>query len=72
MQYRKTETTHCELCGIELDSNGSKYPNGKQLDHITPLNVGGMHTKDNIRFICLKCNVSRPHDGSDNLKLVSI
>lgn len=64
------KTTHCELCNDKLDDNGTKYPNGKQLDHITPLAVGGAHTKNNVRFICYKCNVRRPRDGRDTLKLV--
>jgi len=65
-------TTHCELCNCELDNDGKAYPNGKQLDHITPLAVGGTHTKNNVRVICYKCNIERPKDGSDNLKLVII
>lgn len=56
-------TLLCPLCGCELDNNGRTYPSGKQLDHIIPL--GGTHTMDNVRFICLKCNVSRPKKGYD-------
>lgn len=64
------KTSHCELCNIELVDNGNIYPNGKHLDHILPLIAGGEHKKNNVRFICFKCNVSRPKDGSDLLKLV--
>ena len=64
------KTIYCELCKCKLDNNGKKYPNGKQLDHITPLMVGGTHTKNNVRFICWKCNAERPKDGSDNLQLI--
>jgi hypothetical protein len=63
------KTTHCELCNVELDNKGNKYPNGKQLDHILPLVAGGTHMKNNVRYICLKCNVSRPKDGSDIMRL---
>ena len=63
------KSTHCELCNCEMDNNGSAYPNGKQLDHILPLIVGGTHMKNNVRFICFKCNVSRPNDGSDIMKV---
>jgi len=66
--YKKS--THCELCNVELNDAGNVYPNGKHLDHILPLNAGGAHMKNNVRFICFKCNVQRPKDGSDNLKLV--
>lgn len=60
-------TKFCCICKVELSDNGRDYPNGKHLDHIKPLAVGGSHTKDNVRFICVKCNVSRPKDGSDVL-----
>lgn len=65
-------TAHCSLCGIKMDNNGSKYPNGKQLDHITPISVGGLHMRNNVRFICMKCNLERPKDGSDILELVEV
>lgn len=59
------KTIECELCGCIMDNNGETYPNGKQLDHIIPLGVEGLHVKRNVRFICYKCNISRPKDGSD-------
>lgn len=46
----------CPLCG-------EWRPN--HLDHVIPLAVGGTHTKDNVRFLCARCNQSRPKDGSD-------
>lgn len=61
----KAETTHCELCNCEMVENGKVYPNGKQLDHIVPINVGGTHWTTNLRYICYQCNVSRPKDVSD-------
>lgn len=51
-------TKTCIICETELE-NHKKYPNGKHLDHIVPIYKGGSHTKDNLRYICAKCNVSR-------------
>lgn len=65
----KQKTSICELCNKEMENTGN-YPNGKHLDHILPLNVGGEHKKNNVRYICAECNVARPKDGSDLLKLV--
>ena len=64
------KTKKCPLCKCKLSDNGKQYPDGKQLDHITPLNIGGEHMKNNVRFICMKCNLERPKDGSDNLQIV--
>ena len=54
----KAVTTHCGICGRKL-----KDP--IHLDHIIPLNVGGLHTKSNVRYVHAKCNLSRPKNGSD-------
>lgn len=58
------DTVKCEICDLPLEKDGRKS-NGKQLDHIIPLNVGGAHTKNNVRYICKKCNTQRPQNGSD-------
>ncbi len=60
----KDKSNKCILCDIEL-CDGNIKNNSRHLDHILPINVGGLHMKDNVRFICKKCNISRPHDGSD-------
>lgn len=55
------KTTHCELCGKELEDNTS-YPNGRHLDHIVPLLADhgrGLHVRSNVRYICALCNVTR-------------
>ena len=54
----------CPLCGVRMTDNPG-LPNSKELDHIVPLNVGGTHTHGNARIVCKRCNVRRPHDGSD-------
>lgn len=39
----------------------------KPLDHIKPLCIGGLHMKDNVRYVHGICNKRRPRDGSDIL-----
>tara|TARA_Y100000310_G_scaffold343310_1_gene450325 strand:- start:128 stop:817 length:690 start_codon:yes stop_codon:yes gene_type:complete len=64
----KENTKLCTLCNREM--NDIRYhPRQKTLDHMIPINVKGTHTKNNVRFICLSCNCSRPKDGSDILTL---
>jgi hypothetical protein len=54
----KAKTTHCEICGKKLKDN-------IHLDHIIPLNIGGLHIKSNVRYVHAKCNLQRPKNGSD-------
>lgn len=54
-----TRTKECMICDCKLTDEN------RQLDHILPLFVGGAHSKDNVRFVCKKCNQTRPKDGSD-------
>ena len=51
-------TQDCILCNRYLDQT-------RHLDHIIPLNIGGKHVKDNVRYLCAQCNCARPHDGHD-------
>lgn len=55
-QLRRAEV--CAICGCP--TNGVVH-----VDHIVPLNVGGTHTRDNVRATCEACNLARPKDGSD-------
>ena len=52
-------TSKCPICERRMDM--------KHVDHIIPIVMGGTHTKDNVRVICRKCNLSRPKDGRDLL-----
>ena len=49
--------------------DGNKF-NGKNLDHIIPINdtCKGTHTMNNVRILCRICNQTRPKDGSDIIK----
>jgi hypothetical protein len=62
----KKETKHCKLCGVEMNDI-HHHPAQFNLDHIIPINIGGKHIMENVRFICYKCNQSRPNDGSDEI-----
>lgn len=62
----RQKTEICEICKCQMIENGRK-PNGKNLDHMIPLNMGGTHTMDNVRYICRTCNLQRPKNGSDLL-----
>ena len=54
----KKNTEVCELCSVELtDAFGENQYN---LDHIISLNCGGTHIMENVRYICRKCNITRP------------
>jgi len=51
------DTIICEICNKKIKR--------KSLDHIVPINVGGLHIQSNVRVVCLRCNCKRPKDGSD-------
>jgi hypothetical protein len=55
----KEETKLCSICGKKMNDL-NKHPQQYNLDHITPIGIGGTHTKNNVRYICRKCNLERP------------
>ena len=57
IDHLKKTTTHCPICQRVL-----VYTN-ESLDHIIPLSKGGKHSKNNVRIICLWCNLDK---GSKN------
>ena len=57
--------TYCPMPGCRKKMTDERGPRQKSLDHIIPLGVGGRHTRDNVRVICLACNLRRPKDGLD-------
>lgn len=52
----------CAICGLAV------HPNEVHIDHIKPLESGGLDCKSNVRVTHRKCNLSRPKDGRDLLK----
>ena len=58
LKQLKESTKNCPLCNLELN-NIKHHPQQYNLDHIVQLCIGGKHTKNNVRYICKKCNLKR-------------
>ncbi len=43
----------CAYCGCDLNESG------KHLDHIIPIAKGGLHTANNVHWVCPTCNLSK-------------
>lgn len=49
---------HCKKCNRLVE-----YPSGFELDHITPLYLGGEDTEDNCQILCFDCHSNKTkHD----------
>jgi len=68
--YRRDKGV-CYICGCICDLNdwkttigGQKYPgdNRPEIEHVVPISRGGLHSWDNVRLACHKCN-SEKADG---------
>lgn len=56
----------CQICKEFVDLNLKRpHPLSSSIDHIIPLVLGGSDTFENVRASHLRCNLSRPKDGSD-------
>ncbi|MGO2413519.1 HNH endonuclease signature motif containing protein [Glutamicibacter arilaitensis] len=44
------------MCGNTLDWGNREYPNRPEVDHITPVALGGTDAASNLRVICAGCN----------------
>ncbi|MCW2920752.1 MAG: hypothetical protein JWL76_626 [Thermoleophilia bacterium] len=65
---RLHQTTCCELCEVELSKpirGLAAASDTGESDHTTPIAIGGMHARFNLRRLCHDCNRSRPRDGTD-------
>lgn len=62
------KTDICEICNLIMDNNHA-YPNGRHLDHIVPLSLGGPHLRENVRYIHAYCNVRRKRNNLNFKKL---
>lgn len=51
----------CQICGEPIDLEAGEL----HIDHIIPIAAGGSDTKDNVRCVHKRCNITRPKDGSD-------
>lgn len=43
----------CGYCGCDLEESG------KHLDHILPISRGGLHTANNVHWVCPTCNLDK-------------
>lgn len=65
----------CYICGCKCDWNswnvsdkGNKYPGDlyPTIEHIIPVSEGGLHSWDNVRLACWKCNLDK---GASHIKV---
>lgn len=71
LKEQKNIAKFCPICNNLMDKDGRKM-SGKTLDHIINISKEGEHKKNNVWYICRKCNLSRPKDNSDVKRILSI
>jgi ribosomal protein S27AE len=60
----ESQNGYCCYCGTEIERSKGKYePNMATIDHVVPVSLGGSHTYDNCRAMCVKCNSERSNNG---------
>lgn len=52
------EASHCIFCGVKMLEWGAD-PSSRSLDHIKPISKGGLHRRENVRYICRFCNTQK-------------
>ena len=74
-RFKKTEIYErdrwrCGICGAKVKQK-LKYPHplSASLDHITPIALGGTHTRDNVQLAHLSCNVLLGIGGVKQLRM---
>lgn len=67
----KRDNGLCYLCGGRCSyndyreaKNGNPYPGDKYptIEHVIPISRGGLHSWDNVRLACWKCNIEKSDD----------
>lgn len=54
----------CYLCGEKTDpSKSHPHPKAPTIDHVIPLNKGGLHERANCRTACARCNSAKQDRG---------
>jgi 5-methylcytosine-specific restriction endonuclease McrA len=55
----KRDNWCCQACGCNTPRHlmGTTHDDAPELDHITPLAVGGAHTLNNVQTLCRLCNL---------------
>lgn len=51
----------CQICGkpTPRELSGTHRKNAPELDHRTPISLGGPHTYDNVQCACRACNMAK-------------
>jgi hypothetical protein len=65
----KRDGWRCQLCGRKVGRRHDNTPKSPELDHITPLALGGTHTYDNVQCACRACNGSKGATVKGQLRL---
>lgn len=54
----------CHLCGKLTDKTKSyPHPKSPTIDHVIPINRGGLHERSNCRTACARCNSAKQDRG---------
>lgn len=61
----------CSLCGVSMQFEHDNSPTSFEIDHITPLSVGGTNDLENLRGVCKSCNLKEAKKSGRQLVLVS-
>lgn len=73
----KRDNGRCYLCGCEcsfddwsLSKKGNLYPGATypEIEHMIPISRGGLHSWNNVRLSCHRCN----HDKGDDVVIASM
>lgn len=59
----KRDGRRCYICGKETDFRDKRWgrfgPDFPTIDHVKPIKLGGVHSWDNVRVCCGRCNVRK-------------
>lgn len=58
------------MCDCVMSDDGMSA-DGKTIDHILPVSLGGAHSRENVRVVCRFCNLARGA-RADDLSQLSI
>jgi hypothetical protein len=56
----------CKICGVATPraAIGTNFDNRPELDHVTPMSLGGPHTWANVQCACHECNAAKRNAAS--------
>lgn len=56
VMHEEQSKTNCPECQRPLAWGTAKTPRSPEVDHITPVVLGGTNERENLRVICRECN----------------